>query len=110
MSYGLSSCPLLSCFTPQNSQNCPKIAHTELVAHYHLDSANESLVHLKVLQNKGLSTTQTIAALRLGWDVCAEGFFCHVVGGCGVGPCSAAAAELFVGASAAFAFELIFIS
>src|SRR3990172_11883413 len=43
----------------------------------------------------------------LGWDVCAEGFFGHVVFGCGVGPCSAASAEVSVSAEAAFAFEAV---
>ena len=45
------------------------------------------------------------AGHRLGWDVCAEGFFGHVVAGCGVGPGSAAAADLPVPAEAALAFK-----
>ena len=44
-------------------------------------------------------------ANRLGWEVCAEGFLCHVVSCCGVGSCAAASADLSVGASAALAFE-----
>ena len=44
-------------------------------------------------------------AHRLGWDVCAEGFFGHIVAGGGVGPGAASAADFSVPAHAALAFE-----
>jgi len=44
-------------------------------------------------------------ARRLRWNIRAEGFFGHIVAGCGVCPGPASAAELSVSAHAALAFK-----
>jgi|GEM_PF-5017144 len=59
-------------------------------------------------KNQGVRLSTTIDTIDgLGWDVSAEGFFGHVVASCGVGPCSAAAAEVSKAAEAALAFEAV---